>query len=74
MRNLGNGFAIRIISEEQAQESLRKLVEYVFTHPNGSISGMSYQELEQRINNFDKNGKLQAHSMGKIIRSIHGEN
>ena len=25
MRNLGNGFAIRIISEEQAQESLRKL-------------------------------------------------
>lgn len=58
------------ISEKQAQESLRKLVEYVFTHPNGSISGMSYQELARRINRFDKNGKPQAHGMGKVLGNM----
>ncbi|MHB1286512.1 MAG: hypothetical protein ACYCYP_08135 [Leptospirales bacterium] len=61
-----------IISEKQdqekrAQESLRKLVEYVFTHPNASISGISYQGLAGEIKWLDKNRNPNARGMGKVL-------
>lgn len=53
--------------EKQAEDSLAQLVAHVFTHLNGSIHGLSYQELAFRIGRLNKRGQGHAHGMGQVL-------
>lgn len=54
-------------SEEQARESLVKLVEYVFDHRSGLIAGLTYEDLATRIGRINKHGVGHAHGMGAVL-------
>jgi hypothetical protein len=51
----------------EPQESLLRLVEYVFNHRDGLIKGVPYQTLATWIGRVDKHGVGHAHGMGVVL-------
>lgn len=54
-------------TEEQARDSLSKLVQHVFNHRDGLIEGVSYETLAKWIGRDNKHGKGHAHGMGSVL-------
>lgn len=52
---------------QQPRDSLLKLVEYVFSHRDSLIDGVTYQMLASWIGRLDKHGVGQAHGMGGVL-------
>jgi len=66
--------------EQQARECLRALVEHVFEHRNDFLTGITYEDLAERIGRFNKRNVGQAHGMGRVLgkmgnllRGLEGE-
>jgi hypothetical protein len=53
--------------EQQARSSLAQLVAHVFTHQNGPIQGLTYEDLATRIGRVNKDGVGHAHGMGQVL-------
>jgi hypothetical protein len=54
-------------AEKQASDSLVRLVEHVFTHRDGPITGITYEELAARIGRLTWKGVGHAHGMGNVL-------
>jgi hypothetical protein len=52
---------------QQPRDSLLKLVEYVFSHRDGLIDGVTYRMLATWIGRLNKHGVGQAHGMGDVL-------
>jgi hypothetical protein len=52
---------------KQPQDSLLKLVEYVFQHRDGLINGVTYETLAAWIGRMNKHGVGHAHGMGDVL-------
>jgi hypothetical protein len=56
---------------ERAEQSLSKLVEHVFAHPDGTLTPITYEELARRIGRIRvKNGKPHPRGTGKILGQL----
>jgi len=51
----------------EAAKILRSLVEFIFEHPDGLITTMTYQDLAGRIGRLDRHGRPHAHGMGHVL-------
>lgn len=56
-----------ISDNDAARASLLKLVEHVFTHRDGIIQPLYYNELAQSIGRLDKHGRGHGHGMGSVL-------
>lgn len=56
-----------MISDEEARNSLLKLVEHVAAHQGEPIPSISYQDLAVRIGRLDKHDRGHAHGMGGTV-------
>lgn len=53
--------------EQQARDSLAKLVQHVFAHRNGLITGVTYEDLAAQIGRLNKYDVGHAHGMGGVL-------
>lgn len=56
--------------QQQARDSLVKLVEHVFVHRDGLIPGITYEDLAARISRTNKHGLGHGHGMGRVLAKM----
>ncbi len=58
------------VTDQQAKESLNRLVAHVLAHQDGLIEAVTYQELASRIGRLNRHGKVHARGMGMVLGKL----
>lgn len=73
MAAVSNEPSISSITDEQARDSLVALVRHVFRQRDGVLETLTYEELAELIQRFNKHGLPAARGMGKHVLARMGE-